>query len=110
MTKRSVISIIMVVFGFIAFSLQNVSAHFIESNLQSTGVDINRIKAADVLYSYDDLFYDDYWEVRENYVHTVIYYNNSFSLDHTYSIEATSQADKNAGLTRIRTYHVYNVN
>ena len=110
MTKRSVITIIMIVSGFIAFSLQNVSAHFIESNLQSTGVDINRIKAADVLYSYDDLFYDDYWEVCENYVHTVIYYNNSFCLDHTYSIEATSQADLNVGLTRIRTYHVYKLN
>lgn len=110
MTKRSVITIIMIVSGFIAFSLQNVSAHFIESNLQSIGVDINRVKAADVLYSYDDLFYDDYWEVRENYVHTVIYFNNSFWLDHTYSVDATSQSDENAGLTRIRTYHVYNSN
>ena len=110
MTKRSVITIIMIILGFTAFSLQNVSAHFIESNLQSTGVDINRIKAADVLYSYDDLFYDDYWEVRENYVHTVIYSNNCFWLDHTYSVDATSQSDENAGLTRIRTYHVYNSN
>ncbi len=99
----------MIVLCCLAFPLQKADAQYIASDLQPSKTDINRIKAADVLYSYDDIFYEDRWEARENYVHTVLYYNNSFWLDHTYSLDATMTADKNAGLTRTRTYHVYGI-
>ena len=69
-----------------------------------------RIRVADVIASHDDLYYNGGWEVRENYRHTVIFYNVSFSFnEYTYE-DVTSTADKNAGLTRIRTHYHYNIN
>ncbi|MEA5018662.1 MAG: hypothetical protein VB009_08150 [Erysipelotrichaceae bacterium] len=69
-----------------------------------------RIRVADVIASHDDLYYNGGWEVRENYIHTVIFYNVSFSFSgYTYQ-DVTSTADRNAGLTRIRTYYHYNIN
>lgn len=113
MRKNCLILFIISGFMMIQFFSTGISAQNIniqESPVQELISTPLRIRAADVIYSYDDLYYDGGWEVRENYVHTVIYYNTSFSISgYTYA-DVTNESDRNAGLTRIRTYYHYNIN
>ena len=113
MRKNCLILFIVSGFMMIQFFSTGISAQ--NTNIQESPVQelIStplRIRAADVIYSHDDLFYEGYWEVRENYVHTVIYYTTSFSLSGYSYEDVTTIADQNAGLTRTRTYYHYNIN
>jgi len=113
MRKKCLILIIISGFMMTQYFMTGINAQSLsvqEPPVQESISTPLRIKAANVIVSHDDLFYNGGWEVRENYVYTVIYFTKSFSLSgHTYK-DVTTSSDRNAGLTRIRTYYHYNIN